>query len=131
MLPIFSRLSEHFTIKCTILIYSQDLIDKYSETSFFNDIASNLNVEVVKDPLFLPILERFSLLKPIKWLVFTIKIIKYLIRFRNVDLFFGEYCDHNNSSIHIEDRGFQFADGVYEVFGIIKSKIVDLSLIHI
>ena len=37
----------------------------------------------------------------------------------------GEYCDHNNSSIHIEDRGFQFADGVYEVFGITNSKIVD------
>ena len=37
----------------------------------------------------------------------------------------GEYCDHSNSSIHIEDRGFQFADGVYEVFGITNSKIVD------
>ena len=37
----------------------------------------------------------------------------------------GEYCVHSNSSIHIEDRGFQFADGVYEVFGITNSKIVD------
>ena len=37
----------------------------------------------------------------------------------------GEYCDHYNSSVHIEDRGFQFADGVYEVFGIISGKIVD------
>ena len=37
----------------------------------------------------------------------------------------GEYCDHHNSVIHIEDRGFQFADGVYEVFGIINKKIVD------
>ncbi len=37
----------------------------------------------------------------------------------------GEYCAHHNSAIHIEDRGFQFADGVYEVFGIINKKIVD------
>ena len=37
----------------------------------------------------------------------------------------GEYCSHNSSTIHIEDRGFQFADGVYEVFGIINAKIVD------
>ena len=37
----------------------------------------------------------------------------------------GQYCDHYNSSVHIEDRGFQFADGVYEVFGIIDGKIVD------
>ncbi len=37
----------------------------------------------------------------------------------------GEYCAHYNSVIHIEDRGFQFADGVYEVFGIINKKIVD------
>ena len=37
----------------------------------------------------------------------------------------GEYCDHNISSIHIEDRGFQFADGVYEVFGVINSQVVD------
>ena len=37
----------------------------------------------------------------------------------------GEYCDHNISRIHIEDRGFQFADGVYEVFGVINSQVVD------
>ena len=37
----------------------------------------------------------------------------------------GEYCDHGNSTVHIEDRGFQFADGVYEVFGILNSKVVD------
>ena len=37
----------------------------------------------------------------------------------------GEYRSHNSSTIHIEDRGFQFADGVYEVFGIINSKIID------
>ena len=37
----------------------------------------------------------------------------------------GEYLDHKNSYVHIEDRGYQFADGVYEVFGIINEKIVD------
>ena len=37
----------------------------------------------------------------------------------------GKYCFHDNSVVHIEDRGFQFADGVYEVFGIINRKIVD------
>tara|TARA_A100001035_G_C27759054_1_gene490300 strand:+ start:542 stop:1393 length:852 start_codon:yes stop_codon:yes gene_type:complete len=37
----------------------------------------------------------------------------------------GEYLDHINSNVHIEDRGFQFADGVYEVFGVINMKIVD------
>ena len=37
----------------------------------------------------------------------------------------GEYTDYNKSYIHIEDRGYQFADGVYEVFAILDSKIVD------
>ena len=37
----------------------------------------------------------------------------------------GHYCNHDNASIHIEDRGYQFADGVYEVFAVINKKIVD------
>jgi D-alanine transaminase len=37
----------------------------------------------------------------------------------------GEYTEYNKSFIHIEDRGYQFADGVYEVFAILDSKIVD------
>ena len=37
----------------------------------------------------------------------------------------GQYCDYNKSNIHVEDRGYQFADGVYEVFTIINSSIVD------
>ena len=37
----------------------------------------------------------------------------------------GDYCEHKDSFVHIEDRGYQFADGVYEVFGIINNKIVD------
>ena len=37
----------------------------------------------------------------------------------------GNYCEHKDSFVHIEDRGYQFADGVYEVFGVINKKIVD------
>ena len=37
----------------------------------------------------------------------------------------GEYTEYTNSKVHIEDRGYQFADGVYEVFAILNSKIVD------
>tara|TARA_B100000401_G_C52787188_1_gene711470 strand:- start:113 stop:964 length:852 start_codon:yes stop_codon:yes gene_type:complete len=37
----------------------------------------------------------------------------------------GTYCNHSNAAIHIEDRGYQFADGVYEVFAVINKKIVD------
>ena len=37
----------------------------------------------------------------------------------------GEYKDYNNALTHVEDRGYQFADGVYEVFGVINKKIVD------
>ena len=37
----------------------------------------------------------------------------------------GEYTEYINSRVHIEDRGYQFADGVYEVFAVLNSKIVD------
>ena len=37
----------------------------------------------------------------------------------------GEYKEYINSQVHVEDRGYQFADGVYEVFAILDSKIVD------
>ena len=37
----------------------------------------------------------------------------------------GEYTEYKKSYVHIEDRGYQFADGVYEVFAILNSKIVD------
>jgi len=37
----------------------------------------------------------------------------------------GNYCEHKDSFVHIEDRGYQFADGVYEVFGVMNKKIVD------
>ena len=40
----------------------------------------------------------------------------------------GNYLDFNKSFVHIEDRGYQFADGVYEVFNVSNSKLVDYNL---
>ena len=32
----------------------------------------------------------------------------------------GQYVPHRTASVHIEDRGYQFADGGYEVVTIFK-----------
>ncbi|MCO6050575.1 D-amino-acid transaminase [Mesorhizobium sp. RP14(2022)] len=37
----------------------------------------------------------------------------------------GRYLPHNQASVHIEDRGYQFADGVYEVCEVARGFIVD------
>lgn len=37
----------------------------------------------------------------------------------------GRYVPHREAAVHIEDRGFQFADGVYEVCGIQGGKLID------
>ena len=37
----------------------------------------------------------------------------------------GEYKEYVKSYVHVEDRGYQFADGVYEVFCVLGGKIVD------
>ena len=37
----------------------------------------------------------------------------------------GEYLSYEESKVHIEDRGYQFADGVYEVFAVIEDKLAD------
>jgi D-alanine transaminase len=37
----------------------------------------------------------------------------------------GRYVPHADASIHIEDRGYQFADGVYEVCEIFRGWVVD------
>ncbi len=37
----------------------------------------------------------------------------------------GRYVDHAEAAVHIEDRGFQFADGVYEVIAIENGRLVD------
>ncbi|PDT32602.1 D-amino acid aminotransferase [Rhizobium sp. M10] len=39
----------------------------------------------------------------------------------------GRYVKHSDASVHIEDRGYQFADGVYEVCEIRHGYIVDLT----
>lgn len=38
----------------------------------------------------------------------------------------GRYVRHAEAAVHVEDRGYQFADGVYEVCEIWQGKIVDL-----
>jgi D-alanine transaminase len=37
----------------------------------------------------------------------------------------GRYVRHDLASVHIEDRGLQFADAIYEVFGVFGGKIFD------
>ena len=37
----------------------------------------------------------------------------------------GVYQPHGQAVVHIEDRGFQFADGVYEVCEVRDGKLVD------
>lgn len=39
----------------------------------------------------------------------------------------GRYLPHSEAGVHIEDRGYQFADGVYEVCEIRHGMIVDLT----
>jgi D-alanine transaminase len=40
----------------------------------------------------------------------------------------GRYNNHINACVHIEDRGFQFADGVYEVIHVYNKRFIDLDL---
>jgi D-alanine transaminase len=37
----------------------------------------------------------------------------------------GRYAPHAQAAVHIEDRGFQFADGVYEVWAAFDGRLVD------
>lgn len=39
----------------------------------------------------------------------------------------GQYVRHSEAAVHVEDRGFQFADGVYEVCEVRHGMIVDLT----
>jgi D-alanine transaminase len=39
----------------------------------------------------------------------------------------GQYVRHSDASVHIEDRGYQFADGVYEVCEVREGYIVDMT----
>jgi D-alanine transaminase len=40
----------------------------------------------------------------------------------------GRYVPHRTAAVHIEDRGYQFADGVYEVVPVLKGKLIDEDL---
>jgi D-alanine transaminase len=37
----------------------------------------------------------------------------------------GEYCAYDKAHVHVEDRGYQFADGVYEVCEVRNGKLID------
>jgi D-alanine transaminase len=37
----------------------------------------------------------------------------------------GQYLPHRSAGVHIEDRGYQFADGVYEVVAVMRGHLVD------
>ena len=39
----------------------------------------------------------------------------------------GRYVRHADARVHIEDRGYQFADGVYEVCEVAKGYIIDMT----
>ena len=37
----------------------------------------------------------------------------------------GRYAPHDEARVHIEDRGYQFSDGVYEVAAVCRGRVVD------
>src|ERR1700692_2079020 len=37
----------------------------------------------------------------------------------------GQYLPHRQAAVHIEDRGYQFGDGVYEVIAVMDGPLVD------
>ncbi|MES2834010.1 MAG: D-amino-acid transaminase [Pseudomonadota bacterium] len=37
----------------------------------------------------------------------------------------GAYLPHGHATVHVEDRGFQFADGVYEVWAVLDGRLAD------
>ena len=39
----------------------------------------------------------------------------------------GRYVPHREAAVHIEDRGYQFADGVYEVCEVARGFIIDMT----
>jgi len=40
----------------------------------------------------------------------------------------GRFVPHGEAAVHVEDRGYQFSDGVYEVWGVASGKPVDFEL---
>lgn len=39
----------------------------------------------------------------------------------------GHYVSHRDASVHVEDRGYQFADGVYEVCEVSDGALIDMT----
>ena len=39
----------------------------------------------------------------------------------------GQYLPHDHAAVSVEDRGYQFADGIYEVVAVIAGEIVDMA----
>jgi D-alanine transaminase len=37
----------------------------------------------------------------------------------------GRYVPHRSASVHVEDRGYQFSDGIYEVIAVVNGALVD------
>ena len=37
----------------------------------------------------------------------------------------GQYLPHRQAAVHVEDRGYQFADGVYEVIAVMGGRLID------
>jgi D-alanine transaminase len=37
----------------------------------------------------------------------------------------GRYIDHRHAGVHVEDRGYQFADSVYEVIHLFRGRLID------
>ena len=37
----------------------------------------------------------------------------------------GRYVPHDRAAVHVEDRGYQFADGVYEVVEVRRGELID------
>lgn len=42
----------------------------------------------------------------------------------------GQYLPHATAQVHIEDRGMQFSDAVYEVIAVLQGRLVDRALHH-
>jgi D-alanine transaminase len=40
----------------------------------------------------------------------------------------GRYVPHRQASVHVEDRGYQFADGIYEVVYLHRGRLIDADL---
>ena len=37
----------------------------------------------------------------------------------------GQFVPHRQASVHVEDRGFQFGDSIYEVWSVRQGKLLD------